>query len=112
MSLYRIRNCVVVAVEVEIVSDAVGVGVDGRSAKLIPGSVTIGISKASSGSFSRIDRTIHVDVSRNRYSVAAFVQVTDTVVVTVEIAVIADTVTVGVCRNDRNEGKGFVGNTT
>ena len=91
-----IGNCVIVTVEVQKVLDAVAVGINGRCAELIPGSIAIGIGKASSGRFGGVNHAAHIGISRDRYGISTLHQITDAVVVTVEIAAVMDPIPVGI----------------
>ena len=73
LSFDGIGNAIVVAVQIQVVSNAIAIGVDWRgSTELIPGSVAIGIGKSSGSGFSAIDDAVHVGVGGNRKRVTAF----------------------------------------
>ena len=112
LRFYRIGNTIVVTVEVEVVLDAVAIGIDGGIAKLIPDSVSIGIGQSCGGCFGGRDISVHVGVCRDRNGVTAFMKIADAVVVAVEVTVVANTITVSVCGNNWDEGKRFVDDAT
>ena len=68
-----IGNAIVVTVEIQVVSKAISIRVNGRRCKLIPGSVAIVIGEARRGCFGGVDHTAVVSVGRDRDGVATFI---------------------------------------
>ena len=91
-----IGNAIVVAVQIQVVSNAIAIGIDWRGTKLIPDSVSIGIGKSSGSGFGPIDDAVHIGVGSNRKRVTAFDQVTDAIIVGVMITMVVDAILVGI----------------
>ena len=105
MVFNSIGNAIGVTVQIQEVSDTVHVGVHWCRAQHIQNTIAIGIGEARyagidrCGGFGSVNRAVHVGVSCDRGCIAAFNKVADTVVVTVEVIVIADAIHVGVKRS-------------
>ena len=97
LSFDRIGNSIVVAVQIQIVSNAIAVRIDwcGRT-ELIPDTVAIEIFESSVHRFLVINNTTTVSISINRKLITTFKQIADAVVVTVDVAAVVDSIAVSI----------------
>ena len=96
MSFNRISNAIIVAVQIQIVGDAVAVGVDRRCVRSIPDAITIEIFETGVHCFHCADDAIAISICVNQILIATFDQIADTIVVAVQITAIMNSVTVNI----------------
>ena len=105
LSFDRIGNSIVVAVQIQIVSNAIAVRIDwcGRT-ELIPDTVAIEIFESSVHRFLVINNTTTVSISINRKLITTFKQIADAIVVAVDVTPVVDPVPIRI-NTDQDRSK-------